>query len=111
MKPEQPTAPGKTDGRDPNQGDGDRVSARHYNEQLREFIAQHRVGSPAREAERYVARQPDDAARAERRARGGPRPTRVSLDELVAMGRTVADRVRPYVERVVGRLRARFHRK
>ena len=96
MKPEQPTPPGKTDGRDPNQGEGDRVSARHYNEQLREFIAQHRVAS---------------SARAERRARGGPRPTRVSLDELVAMGRTVADRVRPYVERVVGRLRARFDRK
>lgn len=37
--------------------------------------------------------------------------TKVSLDELVDMGRTLVDRVRPYVERGVGRLRARFHRR
>jgi hypothetical protein len=95
MKPEQPSSPRPTDGRDPDHGNGNGVSARH--EQLREFIAQHRVDSSARESER--------------KARRGPRPTWVSLDELVAMGRTVADRVRPYVERVVGRLRARLHRK
>jgi hypothetical protein len=53
----------------------------------------------------------ENAARAERKPRRGPRPTRVSLDELVAMGRTLADRVRPYVERIVGRLRARFDQK
>lgn len=60
---------------------------------------------------RYVERQPEDAMHAERTHRRGPRPTRVSLDELIDMGRTVVDRVRPYVERGVGRLRARFHRK
>jgi hypothetical protein len=91
MKPEQPTGPGVTPGRDPDRGEGDRVSARPYNKQV--------------EAEL------DDAARAERKARRGPHPTKVSLDELVDMGRTVVDRVRPYVERGVGRLRARFHRK
>jgi len=59
----------------------------------------------------YVQWRPQDAARAERKPRRGPRSTRVSIDELVEMGRTVVDRVRPYIERGVGRLRARFHRK
>lgn len=111
MKPEQPTWPGATPGRDPNQGEGDRASARHYNEQVEDFVAQDKVDASAREAERYVEAQPEDAARAERNARRGPQRTRVSLDELIAMGRTMIDRVRPYVERGVGKLRARLHRK
>jgi hypothetical protein len=111
MKPEQPTWPGASPGRDPNQGEGDRVSARHYNEQVEEFVAEGKVDSSAREAERYVETQPDDAARAERSAKRGPHPTKVTLDELIGMGRTMLERVRPYVERGVGRLRARFHRK
>jgi hypothetical protein len=109
MKPEQPT--GVNPGRDPNQGEGDRVSARHYNKQVEEFVAEGKVDSSAREAEHYVDRQPEDAARAEHKARRGPHTTRVSLDDLVDMGRTFVDRVRPYVERGVGRLRARFHRR
>jgi hypothetical protein len=56
-------------------------------------------------------RDPKEAARAERNAKRGPRPTRVSLDELVASGHTVVGRVRPIVVRTVGRLRARFGRK
>ena len=52
----------------------------------------------------------DEVVGAERKTRRGPQ-TKVSLDELVGMGRTVVDRLRPYVERGVGRLRARFHRK
>ena len=98
-------------GRDPNQGEGDRVSARRYNKQVEDFVAEGKVGSSAHEAERYVEAQPKDAARAERKAKRGPHHTKVSLDELVNMGRTVVDRLRPYVERGVGRLRARFHRK
>ena len=111
MKPEQPTWPGVKPGRDPNQGEGDPVSARQYNKQVEDFVAQGKVDSSAREAERYVVAQPDDAARAERKAKRGPHHTKVSLVELVEMGRTVVDRLRPYVERGVGRLRARFHRR
>ena len=44
--------------------------------------------------------------RTSRRSHG----TKVTLDELVGMGRTVVDRLRPYLERGVGRLRARFHK-
>jgi hypothetical protein len=105
MKPENPTQ------RDPNQGEGDRVSARRYNEQVHDFVEQGRVEPQARDAETYVTRDPDDAARAERKAKRGPRSTRVSLDELIEMGRTMVDRARPYVDRAVARLRSRFARK
>ncbi|HEU4734312.1 MAG TPA: hypothetical protein VFT22_40750 [Kofleriaceae bacterium] len=112
MKPEKPTQRGA------NQGEGDRLSARRYNKEVREFVAEGHVEPAAREAKAYVSERPEDAARAERRARRGPRSTRISIDELVAQGRTVVDRVRPVVDRVrpvvhraVGRLRARFARK
>jgi hypothetical protein len=104
MKPEKPTQ------RDANQGEGDRISARHYNKGVHEFVSGGKVEPAARDAEAYVTRDPEDAERAERRAKRGPRGTRVSLDELMAMGRTVVDRVRPIVDRAVGRLRTRFGR-
>src|SRR5207237_7237359 len=88
MNPEKPTE------RDPNQGEGDRVSARRYNEEVREFVAGGKVEPAAREAETYVRFKPEDARRDERKARRGPQ-TRLSLDELMAKGRTVIDRVRP----------------
>ena len=95
---------------DRNQGEGDRKSARRYNRKLREFISQGRVDSAAHEAEGYVEREPKDAERAERAAKRGPHGTRVSVDELVAKGRTVFDRMRPLVSRVVARARKRFHK-
>jgi len=100
----------KTD-KDPNQGEGDKVSARHYNREVREFIADGKVDDAAREAAHYVEAEPADAKRAERRAQKGPSATKVSIDELVAKGRTVIDRVRPMVGRVVDRVRSRLNRK
>jgi hypothetical protein len=105
MNPEKPMS------RDLNQGEGDRISARRYNQEVREFVADGKVEPAAHEAETYVNQKPQEAARAERRAKRGPRSTRASLDELLAQGRTVVDRVRPYVDRAVARLRARFGRK
>lgn len=100
--------------RDPNQGEGDKLSARHYNRDLREFIAGGKVDEAAEEARLYVERDPDDAARAEERAKHGP-PRRgrrdASVKELIAKGRSVVDRVRPYIERVSQKLRSRFGRK
>jgi hypothetical protein len=96
MKPEKPT-------QDENQGEGDRVSARRYNQDLREFIAGGKVEPAAREAEAYVERAPSDAARAERTAKRGPEPTRVSLEELMAKGRTMIDRVRNLANRITRR--------
>jgi len=96
---------------DPNQGEGDRKSARRYNRKLREFIAGGTVDEAAHEAEAYVEREPEDAERAERVAKRGPHGgTKVSVDELVAKGRTVFDRVRPLVSRVVARARRRFRK-
>jgi len=69
---------------DPDQGEGDRKSARRYNRKLREFVAEGKV-DPVEQ-----------------------RGTKVSVDELVAKGRTVFDRMRPLVSRVVARARKRF---
>lgn len=100
----------KTD-KDPNQGEGDKVSARHYNREVREFIADGKVDDAARDAARFVEAEPREAERAERKARKGPSSSRVSIEELVAKGRTVIDRVRPIVDRVVDRVRTKFNRK
>ena len=97
-------------GGDRNQGEGDRISARHYNRNVREFVADGKVDDAAREARLFVETDPEDAARAEAKARRGPRGPRVTIDELVAKGRTVVDRVRPYVHRAATRIRSRFSR-
>ena len=76
--------------KEPNQGEGDRVSARRYNRDLRDFISEGRVEPAAREAERFVEAHPADAARAERKAKHGP------------MG---------WLERTVESIRAVLHRK
>src|SRR4051812_35930567 len=48
MKPQDPTK------HDDNQGEGDRRSARDYNEQLREFMDHGKVAAAAHEAKAYV---------------------------------------------------------
>ena len=58
--------------KEPNQGEGDRISARRYNRDLREFISEGRVEPAAREAERFVQTHPDEAMRDERKAKHGP---------------------------------------
>jgi len=80
--------------KDPNQGEGDRASARRYDAHVREFVAEGKVPGAAGEAKGYVEREPDDAARAERVAKRGPHAVRASIDELVAKGRTWFERVR-----------------
>jgi hypothetical protein len=110
MKPENPAQP------DDNQGEGDRRSARHYNEDLRQFVDRGQVAPAAHDAKAYVERAPDDAARAERTGKRGPRAARSSrawptLDELAGKVRTLADRARPIVARAIGKLRARYARK
>jgi hypothetical protein len=96
--------------KDPNQGEGNKVAARHYNREVREFIADGKVSDAARQAAQYVETEPTDAKRAEEKARKGPSATKVSIDELVAKGRTVIDRVRPIVDRVVKRVRTTLNR-
>jgi len=105
MKPENPT-------HEPNQGEGDKISARHYNRQVRDFVASGKVDPAAKSAEDFVEREPAAAARAERAAKRGPHATtKLSIDELVAKSRSVLDRVRPMVDRAVDKVRARLSRK
>jgi hypothetical protein len=109
MKPEKPTQ------RDVNQGEGDRVSARHYNQQLRDFVGKGKVEPAAKAAEAYVEQMPEAAARAERDARRGPgargSSPGLSLDGMVAKARELAEHARPLVDRAIGKLRARLNRK
>jgi hypothetical protein len=97
MKPDKP-------GHDEDQGEGDPIAARRHPRHVREFVADGKVEPAAHDAEAHGERAPDDAARAEARARRGPPPTRVSLDELVAKGHTVIDRVESLVRRLGNRL-------
>jgi hypothetical protein len=84
--------------KDPNQGEGDRASARRYDDHVRDFVQDGKVEGAAREAESYVEHDPEGAAKAEAAAKHGPHSS--SVDQLVAKGRS-------FVER----LRARFARK
>src|SRR5262249_3106826 len=97
---------------DGNQGEGDRKAARRYDHHARESVAEGKVPDAASEANAYVEREAAEASRAERWARRGAYGSRsASVDELVAKGHTILDRVRPFVDRTVGRLRARLARK
>jgi len=81
--------------RDPNQGEGDRASARVYNDNVREFISRGKVDRAATDARDYVEHEPEDALRAEKAAQRRSRHGSIrSVDDLIAMGRTVMDRVR-----------------
>jgi len=90
--------------KDPNQGEGDRASARRYGGHVREFIDKGKVPDAAAEARRFVERDPEEANAAEQAARRGPAGRGVSVDDLVAKGQSLIDRVRP----LVGKLRNRF---
>lgn len=85
--------------KDPNQGEGDRASARRYDEHLREFVAEGKVDPAAQEARTYVEREPDDAAKAEARAKRGPAGRWASVDQIVEKGRSVLERLRARLSR------------
>ncbi|HEY5944015.1 MAG TPA: hypothetical protein VIV40_00915 [Kofleriaceae bacterium] len=96
--------------KDPNQGEGDKVSARRYDKHVREFIAEGNVPDAANEARLFVERDPAEAAKAEAAAKRGPKGRLISVDEIVAKGHSVIERVRPIVSRGVRNLRKRFGR-
>lgn len=92
--------------KDRNQGEGDRVSARRYDDHVRDFVADGKVEPAAGDARAYVEREPDDAAKAEAAGKRGPGVS-AAVDSMIAKGHSLLGRVRPMVDR----LRARFGRK
>ncbi|MEJ7601699.1 MAG: hypothetical protein WKG01_27605 [Kofleriaceae bacterium] len=100
MKPHKPGHGGQ----DPNQGEGDRIAAGHYNREVREFVADGKVEEAARDAKDFVEREPAEAQRAERAAQRGPSASRLSVDDLVAKARSVVDRVKPALQSIRSRL-------
>jgi hypothetical protein len=97
----------KTQNHDQNQGEGDRRSSRRYNRDVQRFVADGKVEGAAEEAKQYVERHPSQAARDEAKARKGPGAS-ATVDELIAKGRTIVDRIKPVVERVTQRVRRSF---
>ncbi|HSN30032.1 MAG TPA: hypothetical protein VLT45_27280 [Kofleriaceae bacterium] len=93
--------------KDPNQGEGDRVSARRYDDHVRDFVADGKVEPAAGDARAYVEREPADAAKAEAAGKRGPKGAGMMVDSMIAKGQSLLGRVRPMVER----LRARLGRK
>lgn len=80
--------------KEPNQGEGDRASARRYDEHVREFAREGKVEPSAADARTFVEAHPEEAAKAERDAKRGP--ARTSFVERL--------------ERALGRLRARVRK-
>jgi hypothetical protein len=97
--------------KDRNQGEGDRTSARRYDRHVREYVDEGKVADAAKEAKSYVEREPEEARAAEAAAKRGPSGRVMSVDEMVAKGHSVLERMRPVVSRALGRLRTRFGRK
>lgn len=97
------------------QGEGDRISARRYDRNVREFIDEGRVPDAANEARVFVEQDPEGAQKAEREAKRGPKrgseKRGLSVDDIVTKGHSVVERARPMISRALGRLRARFGRK
>jgi len=85
------------DRKDPNQGEGDRESDRRYREHLDDFISRGKVRRAAQGAERYVEKDPEGAARAERAARRGPHGYMGVVEDLLARGKTIFERVKARV--------------
>ena len=85
--------------KDPNQGEGDRASARRYDDHVREFVAEGKVDPAATQARDYVEREPGDAAKAEASAKRGPAGRWASVDQIVAKGRSVFERLRARLAR------------
>ena len=90
---------------DPLQGEGDRISARHYNRDLREFIAEGNVDEAAQDAAAYVERGPEDAERAEQAARRGPRNMRGIVHNLMSEGKSLFEHYRQKSVELVRKLR------
>jgi hypothetical protein len=75
--------------KDPNQGEGDRLAARRYDQHLESFVAQGKPAGAAEDARAWVDAHPNDAAHAERTARRGPHPLRSALTGVLAWFRSL----------------------
>jgi hypothetical protein len=104
MKPDKPTEDG-------HRRKGDRLSTRRHGRKVREFVARREVAPAARVGADIVEPRREQAGRADRKVRRGPRATRVTVDELVAKGRTVIDRIEALVHRVADRIGSRRARR
>ena len=76
---------------EPNQGEGDRDADEQYRADVHEFIAKGKVDDAAKDARAFVEREPEAARRAEAAGKRGPNAT---VEQMIARGRTVVDRLK-----------------
>ncbi len=97
----------KPNNHEPNQGEGDKASARKYNRNVKRFVRENRVEPAAQEAKTFVETAPDQATRDEL---AGLRPRKseaeVTVDKLLAHGRGMFDRVAVRMRSAVDRVRS-----
>ena len=89
------------------QGEGDRISARHSNRDVREFIAEGEVEEAAQDAKLYVERDPKDAARAEAEAKRGPHGMHRFMENLKGETKALYEHYRQKSAELFQRLRRR----
>jgi hypothetical protein len=87
----EPVAP-KADVKEPNQGEGDRMSARVYNHHVRDYVAGGQVEPAAKSAESFVDTHPEQSRADERKAKQGPHAH--PFIDVVARGKAMIERLR-----------------
>lgn len=87
---------------DTNQGEGNRDADRQYRNDVREFISKGKVAGAAKDAKDFVDTHPAEAKAAEEKAKHAS-----TVDELIAKGRSVVERVK----NAVGDLRTKYSHK
>jgi hypothetical protein len=91
-----------------NQGEGDKESARRYNEHVREFVVYGDVDRAAHDAERAV--EGEEAAKLRAAEKIGKAPAHMTrLESVVAIARRVGHMAREYVSELADKLAARRH--
>lgn len=91
---------------DTNQGEGNRDADRQYRSDVREFISKGKVGAAAKDAKDFVEQNPAEAKAAEQAAKHGS-----TVDELIAKGKGIVERVKNVVEEKVSDLRTKYGKK
>lgn len=91
-----------------NQGEGDKESARRYNEHVREFVVYGDVDRAAHDAERAV--EGEEAPRLRAAEKLGKAPAHMTrLETVVAIARRVGHMARNWVSEAADKLAARRH--
>lgn len=86
-----------------NQGEGDKASARKYNEKAMQFAGSNKVEQAAKEAKDFVDANPAEARADEEIAKAGPSPIRTRINELVTEGKAMLAKAKAKFQEMTNR--------